>query len=200
VRLNRNTVAVAGVGVGVAGLIISGVSLLVDVGNLGINIFRDRSPALVKKTDRFSCELPKDTNVWTVMYDNGKKQPWLGMVIPMGGGWTPARRCEEIERRLEYFRQDGLLSLEYRDDSNTPKQKVICAKTKLSGDGCPLLLTLDVEVDGYEVLRKMTEALRSGERVDQNTEGKLANSNFSRELPVVYLQPFLAKEDRLAGR
>ncbi|MEM1168782.1 MAG: COP23 domain-containing protein [Cyanobacteria bacterium P01_H01_bin.35] len=204
-RLNRNVVAVAGVGVGVgvASLIISGISLLVDIGSLGINAFQSRSPYLVKKTDRFSCELQPDAekDVWTVMYDDNKvKQPWLGIVKSMGEDWHPAERCGEIERRLENYRKDGLFSLEYRQDPNTPKQQVICAKTKLSGDGCPLLLTLDVGVDGYEALREMTEALRSSKTFDQNSEGKLANYNFSEESPVIYLQPFLAKEDRLAGK
>ncbi|NET43299.1 MAG: hypothetical protein F6K15_15945 [Okeania sp. SIO2B3] len=160
---------------------------------------------LVKKTDRFSCQLQPDEkrkkDVWTVMYDDNKaKQPWLGIVKSMGEDWDPAERCGEIEKRLENYRKDGIISLEYRQDPNTPKQEVICAKTELSGDGCPLLLTLDVGVDGYNALREMTEALRSSETFDQNSEGKSANSNFSKESPVVYLQPFLAKEDRLAGR
>ncbi len=202
-RLNQNTVAVAGIGVGVAGLIISGFSLLVDMSNFGFNI-RQSQPSgnvRVKPTDRFSCELREETSIWTVMYDDGKKkQPWLEIEKTMGGGWSPPRRCEKIQERLEYFRKDGLLSLEYRNDANTPKQQVICAKTKLNNNGCPLLLTLDVGVDGYQALSNMTEALRIGETVQQNTEGKLANSNFSRDLPVVYLQPFLAKEDRLAGK
>ena len=125
------------------------------------------------------------------------KKPWLDIVIPMGGGWTPARRCEEIERRLEYFRQDGLDTLEYRKDPNTPEQQVICAKTQLSGNNCLLLLTLDTGVDGYQALVDMTTALFSDETFNQNSQAKLANSKFSKEFPVIYLQPFLAKEDRL---
>ena len=186
-RRNRK---IAAIGAAV-GLTISVISLLMDGVGLGINIVQGWPPFLVKKTDRFSCELRQDTNkgkeVWTVMYDNGKKkQPWLGMVISMGGGWTPARRCEKIEERLEYFRKDGLLFLEYRKDPNTPKQRVICVKTKLSGNSCPLLLTLDAGVDGYQAMGDMTKALRNGTTVYQNAEGKLANSNFSRESPVVF--------------
>ncbi|MGK7918609.1 MAG: COP23 domain-containing protein [Trichodesmium sp.] len=202
-RLNQNTVAVAGVGVGIAGLIVAAISLLVDMGSLGIKLMPSQPSGNVdvKPTDRFSCELRAETNIWTVMYDNGKKkQPWLEIEKTMGGGWSTPRRCDKIQERLEYFRKDGLLSLEYRNDANTPKQQVICAKTKDNGDGCPLLLTLDEGVDGYQALSDMTKALWNGTTVAQNTEGKLANSNFSRELPVVYLQPFLAKEDRLAGK
>ncbi len=94
-RRNRKIAAIAEA----AGLIISAISLLVDMGNLGINIVRGRSPSVIEITDRFSCKLRRDTKrgeyVWTVMYYDGeKKQPCLGMVIPMGGGWTPKRRCQ----------------------------------------------------------------------------------------------------------
>ncbi|GGA58881.1 COP23 domain-containing protein [Okeania sp. KiyG1] len=164
-----------------------------------IDLVKDWPTLLVKKTDRFSCELKLDGNknqkVWTVMYDNDKgKHPWLGIVIPMGGGWTPAKRCEKIEERLEYFRKDGLLSIESRRDPNTPEQEVICAKTKLSGDSCPLLLTLDVEVDGYQAMVDMTKALFDGSTVYQGT-----HPDFSRESPVLDLGNFLATEDKLAG-
>ena len=150
------------------------------------------------KTDRFSCELRQDTNkeVWTVMYDNDdKKQPWLGIVITMGGGWSPERRCQEIERRLENFREDGLVSLGYRDDPNTPQQQVLCVKTKSSGENCPLLMTLDVVTDGYQALRATTKALTNEDVYYQS-----ANSDFSGESRVVYLETFLAEEDKLAGK
>ncbi|NEO53778.1 MAG: hypothetical protein F6K54_12230 [Okeania sp. SIO3B5] len=167
--------------------------------DLGIDIVQDWPLFLVKKTDRFSCELKLDGNknkqVWTLMYDNDKgKHPWLGIVIPMGEYWTPAKRCEKIEERLEYFRKDGLLSIESRRDPNTPEQEVICAKTKLSGDSCPLLLTLDVGVDGYQAMVDMTKALFDGSTVYQGT-----NADFSRESPVLDLGNFLATEDKLAG-
>lgn len=194
-RQNRKIVAI----VGAAGLIISAISLLVDMSSLGMNVMQSLSPFLVKKTDRFSCELRPDTergkDVWTVMYDDGKKkQPWLGMVIPMGGSWTPERRCQEIEKRLENFRQDGLISLGYRDDSHTPQQQVLCVKTNLSGDSCPLLMTLDVDTDGYQALRETTKALRN-----ENIFHQSSNSDFSGESPVVFLEPFLAEEDKLPG-
>ncbi|MGD1703820.1 COP23 domain-containing protein [Dapis sp. BLCC M229] len=154
----------------------------------------------MKKTDRFSCELRQDTNkgkeVWTVMYDNDKKkQPWLGMVIPMGGGWSPERRCQEIERRLENFREDGLVSLGYRDDPDTPQQQVLCVKTKSSGENCPLLMTLDVGMDGYEAFRATTKALKNEDVFYQS-----ANSGSFGESRVVYLETFLAEEDKLTGK
>lgn len=188
---------ILGIGVAIVAVVIPIIGLLMDAVGFGIEISQNWPPSLlVTKTDRFFCELQNDTKVWTVMYHSDKgKQPWLGIVRSMGGGWTPARRCEEIERRLEYFRQDGLYTLEYRKDPNTPQQEVICAKTRLSGNNCPLLLTLDQKVDGYQALADMTTALLSDETFEQNSEAKLANSSFSRESPVVYLEPFLAKED-----
>ncbi len=196
-RQNRKIAAIGAVVVGVA---IPIISFLMDAIGLGIDIVQGWPTFLVKKTDRFSCELRPDTErgeyVWTVMYDNGKKkQPWLGIVIPMGGGWSPERRCQEIEKRLENFRQDGLVSLGYRDDPNTPQQQVLCVKTKLTADGCPLLMTLDVGTDGYQALRDTTKALRNGRSFYQS-----ANSDFSGESRVVYLETFLAEEDKLAGK
>ena len=191
-------------GIAAVGLIISIIGLLLDAIGLSIDIVQGRPTSLVKKTNRFYCELLTDTTqgkkVWTVTYDDDQsKKPWLGMVIPMEGGWSPAKRCEEIQRRLENFREDGILSLDYRKDPNTPKQEVICVNTKLSSN-CPLLLTLDVGVDGYQALGKMTDALSRRTIVYQGTKGKQENPNFSRESSVIYLQPFLAKEDLLAGK
>ncbi|MEB3340948.1 COP23 domain-containing protein [Okeania sp.] len=196
----RQNIIILGIGSLGIGAFILGV--LIAAG-LGIDIVQGWPPLLVKKTDRFSCQLESDINqgkeVWTVMYDNNEgKYPWLGIVITMGGGWTPAERCSEIERRLENYRQDGLVKLTYRQDPETPEQDVICAITK-SSNGCPLLLTLKKDVDGYEALREITYALVYGTTVYHNSEGKSVNSNFSRESPVVDLKPFLAREDKLAG-
>ena len=86
------------------------------------------------------------------------------MVTTLGGGYTPIRRCEIISERLETYRKDGLTQLGYRGDSNTPNQFVICAKTKLSGDNCPLLVTLKpgTQTEAYQSLQDITEDLRNG--------------------------------------
>ncbi|NEO52391.1 MAG: hypothetical protein F6K54_04440 [Okeania sp. SIO3B5] len=187
---------IAAIGGVILVVVIPIIGFLMQAVGLGINIVQGWPTFFVKKTDRFSCELRPDTergkDVWTVMYDDNKsKQPWLGMVIPMGRVWSPERRCQEIEKRLENFREDGLVSLGYRDDPNTPQQQVLCVKTKLSGDGCPLLMTLDVGTDGYQALRDTTKALRNGRSFYQ-----LANSGSSEKSPVVYLETFLAEEDK----
>lgn len=199
----RNVKKITGISAAVS-IVISIIGLLLDVVGLSIDIVQGRPTLLIKKTDRFYCELLQDTKkgkaVWTVTYDHDKsKKPWLGIDITMGGGWSRPKRWEEIQRRLENFRDDGILSLEYRKYLNTPKQEVICVNTKLSSN-CLLLLTLDLEIDGYKALEKMTKALGYGTTVYHNDQEKSVNSNFSRESPVISLSPFLAKEDWLAGQ
>jgi hypothetical protein len=160
---------------------------------------------LFGEKDHFYCESRPDTqrggDVWTVMYRHDKgAQPWLKMVTTFGGGYTPVKRCEEIASRLETYRKDGLIKFGLRGDSNTPNQYVMCAKTKLSGDNCPILVTLKPgsDTEAYKAVRDMTEDLRNGTGVYQNSKGKSAISNFSPSSPVIDLTPFLAKEDRVA--
>ncbi|NEQ69215.1 MAG: hypothetical protein F6K21_27755 [Symploca sp. SIO2D2] len=159
------------------------------------------APMLVGKQDRFSCDLQPDTatggEIWTVMYRNDKgTKPWLKMVTTLGGNWTPVERCQEIARKLELYREDGLTKLGYRTDPATPSQHVICAYTKLSGSNeCPLLITLKPEANPYETLREMTAALKGGDGVYQNTDGS-STDTLSPESPEVHLGSLLAEEDR----
>jgi hypothetical protein len=77
-----------------------------------------------------------------------------------------------------------------------------CAKTKLSGDGCPLVLTLNPGSDtqAYQAMRDMTENLLTGNAVYQNSEGKLATSQFSPSSPEIDFNSFFwSEEDRIAG-
>ncbi|MGK7940887.1 MAG: COP23 domain-containing protein [Crocosphaera sp.] len=141
---------------------------IVGVSSLGYAIYRD-SPqeVIVPKTSRFYCELQADPikggEVWSVMYrhDKGRK-PWLRMVRSMGDDWDTQERCNEIAKRLDLYSEDGLLKLTYRSDPNTPQQYVICAKTKISGDNCPLVLTLMPDDEPYEALREVAGALIPG--------------------------------------
>ncbi|MCL1469265.1 COP23 domain-containing protein [Argonema antarcticum] len=122
---------------------------------------------LVKSDSRFYCQLEADPNrggeVWTVMYrsDKGTKA-WLRMVRSMGNGFNTQKRCEEISRRLDIYRLDGLIGFDFRTDPNTSKQYVLCAKTTISNTGCPLVLTLMPKDDPYEELRKVAGALVPG--------------------------------------
>ena len=163
------------------------------------------SGLLVTYSSRFYCGVQPDASqggdVYTVMYrhDKGKK-PWLKMVSTLGDDWTPNKRCEEIASRLEIFRKDGLTQISYRTDPNTPNQYVICAKTKVSGEGCPLLLTLKPGSDPYETIKKMADALLGdGDGVVQSSKGASPLSSFSRSSPAIDLTNHLAAEDLQAG-
>jgi hypothetical protein len=190
----------------VASLTLGVLGLLGTAIGIGIAVVQGWPPLLFEKDARFSCQSQPDTQrgseVWTVMYRHDKgQQPWLKMVTTLGGDYTPLRRCEIISERLNGYRKDGLIRLAYRNDPKTPKQYVICAKTKLSGEGCPLLVTLKPgsDTEAYKAVRDMTENLLTGTGVYQNSKGKLATSNFSPGSPEIDLTPFLAEEDRLAG-
>lgn len=188
----------------VANLTIGVLGLLAAVGSTGIAYIQGWPPLLVGENARFSCQNQPDTqrggDVWTVMYRHDKgQQPWLKMVTTLGGGYTPLKRCKEISQRLEIYRKDGLTKLDSRLDAET-HQYVICAKTKQS-ENCSLLVTLKPgsETEAHKAVQDMTEDLRNGTGVYQNSDGKLATSKFSPSSPEIDLTPFLAEEDRIAG-
>lgn len=61
---------------------------------------------------RFTCEVVEGE--YTVMYyPKGREAEGYAWATPtqLGGGWTPEARCNEISRRLESYRPDGLLEL-----------------------------------------------------------------------------------------
>ncbi|MEG4455644.1 COP23 domain-containing protein [Microcoleus sp. N9_A1] len=189
-----------------ANLTVGVLSLLAAVVGAGIAYAQGWQPLLFGQNARFSCQNQPDTqrggDVWTVMYrhDQGQK-PWLKIVTTLGDNYKPLKRCEEISERLNGYRKDGLIRLAYRDDPKTPNQYVICAKTKLSGEGCPLLVTLKPgsETEAYNAMRDMTENLLNGTGVYQGGGGKQVVPKFSPSSPEIDLTPFLAEEDRIAG-
>ncbi|ACK70436.1 conserved hypothetical protein [Gloeothece citriformis PCC 7424] len=144
------------------------IGTMVAIAGLAYTLYRDRPPeTVVSKTSRFYCELQADSRrggkIWSVIYRHDKGfKPWLRMVREMGDEWDTQKRCEEIARRLDIFREDGLLAFDYREDSNTPRQYVLCAKTHKSGSNCPLVLTLLPKDDPYESLKEVAGALLPG--------------------------------------
>lgn len=185
-------------------------SLIVPVGIFLLG----REGIIIPKSSRFSCVLGSDPNgsnprnpegkdVFTVTYRNDKDKearPWLFLVRSFGGGFDPARRCEEIASRLEQLRQDGLLSLKYREDPNTPKQNVICAVTKQSGDSCPLLITLGIEDDPEESLKQIAGGLIEGRGGSyQGTHGEGISSPGQISHFSIDLTGHLSEEDKKAG-
>jgi hypothetical protein len=188
-----------------AGFVVAILGVVIAAAALANDVINNKKPPLLfsGKNDRFTCELrpySEEGEIWTVVYHNDKEaQPWLRMVNTFGGDWNTPKRCGEIESRLENYRQDGLVEFSYRDDPTTPSQSVICAKTKLSGDNCPLLVTLDVGVDPYLSLSKMVQALENKNTVDQNSNGEPSTPLLSPASPSVHLGNFLADEDLKAG-
>lgn len=88
---------------------------------------------------RFTCQFVNGQ--YTVMY-NPESQPnqsyaWA-TPSAMGGGWSPDRRCNEISRRLESYRPDGLLEMLTGVQNN---YNVICVTTERV-PGCRLVLTV----------------------------------------------------------
>ncbi|MDJ0660444.1 MAG: COP23 domain-containing protein [Crocosphaera sp.] len=141
---------------------------IIGIAGLGYTIYSDPPKVFIlDKKSRFYCELQPDPmkggEVWSVIYRHNKgRKPWLRMVRSMGDGWDTQRRCDDIARRLDIYREDGLIEFNYRTDPNTPKQYVICAKTKVSGDNCPIILTLMPDDNPYEALREVAGALLPG--------------------------------------
>jgi len=88
---------------------------------------------------RFACEYVNGE--YTVMYrpeTNNNSFPWA---IPsqLGGGWTPERRCDEISRRLEFYREDGLLEMSTGIENG---YDTICVTTQVDPSDCRIVLTV----------------------------------------------------------
>lgn len=184
------------------------ISTSVAIASLYIAFINKWPLELFPKTANFSCQLisnPDEGEVWTVMYRKDNKEiPWLEIKATLGDDWSPAQRCQEIAQRLEDRRQDGLIELTYRSDPNTPKQYVICARTKISGKNCPLLVTLKPNADPDLSLKYMlSEALISGTNINTASQPKISisfsNTGTKSEPLVIDLEKHLSDEDRKAG-
>ncbi|MDB9493891.1 COP23 domain-containing protein [Spirulina major CS-329] len=150
--------------IGIAGLVLGLVTL-------GWTMYAGRVPLTVSVESQFICSLRSNPNsttaqqIWTVLYERPGKQPkeWLYMVEEMGDGWNTESRCRDISDRMNIYKEAGLLSFEYRPDENTPKQWVICARTKVT-QGCPPVVTLvpGDEAEAMAALQRVAGALMPG--------------------------------------
>ncbi len=88
---------------------------------------------------RFSCQI--SNGQYTVMYNPqsqaGQYYPWATPTT-LGGGWGPERRCNEISRRLESYRPDGLLELKTGQENG---YNTICVTTE-DLPACRIVLTV----------------------------------------------------------
>jgi hypothetical protein len=115
---------------------------------------------------RFTCE--QVNGQYTVMYhpesQPNQAYPWA-TPNALGGGWTPERRCNEISRRLELYRPDGLVEMRNAVENN---YNTVCVTTQ-KNSSCRIVLTVppgqDPEVTRDRVFQNLTIA-DSGERTD----------------------------------
>lgn len=100
----------------------------------------DAIPTTTPPSDaRFSCEI--ENGRYTVMYrpisQPGQSYAWA-TPTQLGGGWTEDRRCNEISRRLEFYRPDGLLELRTSVENG---MDILCVTTE-AVPGCRIVLTV----------------------------------------------------------
>jgi hypothetical protein len=88
---------------------------------------------------RFSCQLTNGQYV--VMYypesQPGQAYAWA-TPSALGGGWSPERRCNEISRRLESYRPDGLVEMQTAVENG---YNTICVTTERV-PSCRIVLTV----------------------------------------------------------
>lgn len=89
---------------------------------------------------RFSCELVNGE--YTVMYypesQPNTSYPWA-VPSQLGSGWSPQRRCNEISRRLESYRGDGLLEMTTGQENG---YNTVCVTTQIDPTDCRIVLTV----------------------------------------------------------
>ena len=115
---------------------------------------------------RFSCQA--NNGVYTVMYQPESQPtqffPWA-TPSALGGGWSEQRRCNEIARRLELYRPDGLLELTTGVENN---YNTVCVRTERVAD-CRIVFTVPPGQDPLVTRDRVFENLTvadSGQQTD----------------------------------
>lgn len=164
---------------------------------------------------RFTCQLINGQ--YTVMYHPQSQQnqsyPWA-TPSSLGGGWSAERRCNEISRRLEFYRPDGLLEMRNAVENN---YNIVCVTTQ-KDSSCRIVLTVppgkDPEVTRDLVFQNLTVADRGEQTeavntfVDRDQNSQLLNqvvneglsalgigNNAVRRSRSINLRPFLDQAD-----
>ncbi|NER85097.1 MAG: hypothetical protein F6K42_37465 [Leptolyngbya sp. SIO1D8] len=195
--------------------------LILTLGWVGLSVLGvavgDRSIAqeTSEPTDapRFTCEL--QNGQYTVMYSPqsqpGEFYPWA---VPedMGSTWPAERRCNEISRRLEEYRPDGLLELSTDVENG---YDTVCVTTE-AVPGCRIVFTVppgqDPEITRDNVFNNLvladqgntTEGVLTftddGSVLDELSEALgIPGNNSSRNSGDINLQPFLDSADGGTG-
>ncbi len=119
---------------------------------------------------RFMCELANSQ--YTVTYHPidrpGDKYPWA-VPSSMGTNWDASKRCNEIARRLEEYRKDGLQELRTDVKNN---YDVVCVTTERNGE-CRIVFTVPKGKDALatrdSVFRNLTMADSGQQTTGVNT-------------------------------
>lgn len=115
---------------------------------------------------RFSCQLLNGQ--YTVMYHPESQPdqyfPWATPSV-LGGGWTSERRCNEISRRLESYRPDGLLEIR-TDVANN--YNTICVTTQ-NVPSCRIVLTVPPGQDPVSTRDRVFQNLTVADSGQQTT-------------------------------
>ncbi len=129
--------------------------------------------------NRFTCESVNGQN--TVNYlpvdRPGDKYPWA-VPSTMGSNWNSSKRCNEIARRLEEYRKDGLQEL--RTDVKN-QYDVICVTTERNSE-CRLVFTVPKGKDAIatrdSVFRNLTMADSGQQTTGVNTFAESGSGGF----------------------
>jgi hypothetical protein len=163
----------------------------------------------ISTEQRFSCQIQNGRP--TVMYQPKSQQgqffPWAVPSV-MGGGWSSERRCNEIARRLEQYRPDGLLEMQTGMENGL---NVVCATTDRNPN-CRIVLTVpegrNPTTIRDQVFGNLATADSGQATVGVNTfvegnrsslGGLLSRSNFNRRSNGIELKPFLDTNDGGTG-
>lgn len=194
-------------------------SVVVDTEGDGGNSTRQtptqRSSSPVTSATRFSCQ-PLNGE-YTVVYQPESQPsqyfPWA-KPVQLGGGWTPQSRCNEIARRLESYRPDGLQEMTTGQENG---YNTVCVTTERV-PGCRIVFTVPPGQDPVSTRDRVFENLTvadSGQQTDaintytsrgNDSIGNLVNRGReilgvgkSRPNKNINLQPFLDKKDGGTG-
>ena len=118
---------------------------------------------------RFACQ--NSSSQYTVMYmpesQPNQAYPWA-VPSALGGGWSSDRRCNEIARRLESYRADGLLEMKTAVENG---YNTICVTTDRV-PSCRIVLTVPSGQDPLATRDRVFQNLTIADS-GQQTQGVL---------------------------
>ncbi len=118
---------------------------------------------------RFACQ--NSNSQYTVMYmpesQPNQAYPWA-VPSAMGGGWSSDRRCNEIARRLESYRPDGLVEMKTAVENG---YNTICVTTERV-PSCRIVLTVPTGQDPLATRDRVFQNLTIADS-GQQTQGVL---------------------------